>query len=358
MKNKGECILKKLRIGLLGSGFVQNFHMESYREISQAEVVAVASRNPKHVKKFAKKWGIKTTYSDEDFIEKLCSDPNVDVVDIGIPNFLHMKAAITAAENHKNVICEKPLGRNTKEAQKMVKAVEKYGVLHAYAENELFSPHNVKAKEFIDSGAIGKVIWVRSREAHFGPHSQWFWNKKLAGGGCIVDMGCHSIEAARFFIGKERKPLEVFAWTATLVHRDRTDAEDNSLTLVKYEGDALAQSENSWAAHGGLDHRFEIHGTDGAIFLNPTRETGMKVFTVAPEKKVGYVIEKAEVMKGWLLPLWGEYLIYGYYPELKHFIESFLKDELPRETFHDGLIVNRIMDAAYKSAKSGKWVKL
>ena len=91
-----------------------------------------------------------------------------------------------------------------------------------------------------------------------------------------MDMGCHSVEVARYLIG--RKPVKAFAWARTLVHD--TKAEDNSLAAVIYEGGELGQSENSWAAHGGLDLRFEIYGSDGAIFVDSTRETGISVFTV------------------------------------------------------------------------------
>jgi len=344
--------LKKVNLGILGYGFVQSvFHMPCYKEIPEASVIAVGGRRKEGVQELAKSHGINKTYFGDDFIEKLCADSEVEVVDIGLPNFLHEKAAIIAAENGKHVICEKPLARNLDEAKAMLKAVEKAKVIHCYAENQVFVPHITKAKEIIEKGAIGDVFWIRSREAHFGPHSAWFWDPELAGGGVLMDMGCHSVEVARYLIDK--KPLEAYAWGATLVHK--TKAEDNSLALVKYEGERLGQSENSWAAHGGLDLRYEIYGSDGAFFIDPTRETGIKVFTVATEEKVGYIIEKAEAKKGWMYPIWREHEVYGYLFELQHFISCILKSEKPRETFRDGYIVNCILDACYKSMKSGKW---
>lgn len=344
--------MKKVNVGVLGYGFVQSvFHMPCYREIPEADVIAVGGRRKEGVQGFAERHGIKKTYFGDDFIEKLCADPEVEAVDIGLPNFLHEKAAIIAAENGKHVICEKPLARNLEEAKAMLNAVEKAKVIHCYAENQVFVPHIIKAKELIGKGAIGDVFWIRSREAHFGPHSAWFWDPELAGGGVLMDMGCHSIEVARYLIDK--KPKEAYAWGATLIHV--TKAEDNSLALVKYEGERLGQSENSWAAHGGLDLRYEIYGSDGAFFIDPTRETGIKVFTVAPEEKVGYIIEKAEAKKGWMYPIWREHEVYGYLFELQHFISCILKGEMPRETFRDGYIVNCILDACYKSMKTGKW---
>lgn len=345
--------MAKIKIGLAGAGFAQTFHMMSFVEIPQAEIVAVASRTQARAERFARRWGIKKAYYGDGFMEKLARDPDVEVIDICLPNFLHAEMAVLGAENHKHLICEKPLARNPEEAKRMVDAVKRYGVLHAYAENQVFMPHIVRAKEFVERGAVGRVFWIRSREAHFGPHSAWFWDPELAGGGVLMDMGCHSVEVARYFIGK--KPVEAFAWGATLVHK--TKAEDNSLINVRYEGGELGQSENSWAAHGGLDLRYEIYGSDGAIFIDATRETGIRMFTVA-EEKVGYIIEKAEVKKGWIYPVWREHQVYGYLDELKHFVESFTKGEMPRETFDDGYLVNLILDAGYRSIKSGKWEKI
>ena len=314
-------------------------------------MVAVGGRRKDASEKVAERFGIKKTYSGEDFLADLCSDPDVDVVDVGLPNFLHRVASEIAAENGKHVICEKPLARSVDEAKAMLDAVERHGVIGCYAENQVFIPQITRAKEMIEAGAVGKVFWIRSREAHFGPHSAWFWNPELAGGGVLMDMGCHSVEVARYLIGK--RPIEAYAWGATLVHD--TKAEDNSLALVKYEGEELGQSENSWAAHGGLDLRFEIYGSDGAIFIDNTRETGIKVFTVAPEDKVGYIVEKAEAKKGWMYPIWREHELYGYLFELQHFVSCIQRGEKPRETFKDGYIVNCILDACYKSIRTEKW---
>ncbi|MGB9693847.1 MAG: Gfo/Idh/MocA family protein [Fervidobacterium sp.] len=346
--------MKKVNIGILGYGFVQStFHMPCYREIAEANVVAIGGRRKEFAESFARDWNIKKVYAGEDFIEKLCADPNVEVVDIGLPNFLHKKAAVIAAESGKHLICEKPLARNINEGKDMLHAVEKAKIIDCYAENQLFIPQVTRAKEIIEKNAIGKVFWIRSREAHFGPHSDWFWNPELAGGGVLMDMGCHSMEVARYLIGK--KPREAFAWGSTSIHKNKTKAEDNSLALIKYEENSISQSENSWAAHGGLDVRIEIYGSDGAIFLDVTRETGVKVFTVAPEKKTGYIVEKAEAKKGWMYPAWREHEVYGYLFELKHFLSCILEGKKPMETFKDGYIVNCLIDSCYKSMHSNKW---
>jgi len=346
-----------VRLGILGAGFVVSyFHLPSLAEIPGVEVAALGSRRQSSAEDLARRFGVRRTYHGENFIEKLCMDPEIDSVLICLPNFLHREATVRAAENGKNVICEKPLGRNADEAKAMLDAVERHKVLHGYAENQVFTPQITRVKEMIENGSLGKVFWVRTREAHFGPHSDWFWNPDLSGGGSLLDMGCHSVEVARHFIGDE--PVEVMGWGATLVHAERTRGEDNSLALVRYRGGQIGQSENSWAAHGGLDLRYEVYGSEGAAFIDVTRETGIRVFTVAPEERVGYVVEKAEVARGWMYPIWREHELYGYLHELQHFVKSFSEGAMPRENYRDGYIVNRILDAAYKSMRSGRWERI
>jgi predicted dehydrogenase len=342
------------KVGILGTGFVaDSFHMRCFKQLG-VEVVAAGTRREEAGRNFTRRWGISRLYHGEDAIKQLCADPEVDFVDIALPNYLHEKAALAAAESGKAVACEKPLGRSVEEAQRMVDTVRKHSVPNFYAENQVFAPQIETVRQIVKQGGIGKVFWVRSREAHFGPHSRWFWDPGLSGGGVLMDMGCHSIEVAHRLINA--RPIEVFAWDGTLVHD--TKAEDNSLILVRYADGQIGQSENSWAAHGGLDLRFEIYGSEGSAFVDVTRETGTRVFTVAPEEKVGYIVEKAEAKKGWLHPISLEHEMYGYLSEFKHFFDCVKTDRKPMESFEDGLLVNRIISAGYKSANTRQWTAL
>jgi predicted dehydrogenase len=346
-----------INLGLLGSGFIlDGFHLPVLKQLGQSvNLAAVAGRDQAKAQEFRKRWGIGRAYSGENGIEKLCSDPEVDVVLVALPNYLHLKAIESAAENHKHLICEKPLARNAKEARMALSAVQRYGVLDCYAENQIFIPQVAKASKMIRDGALGKLTCVRSREAHSGPHSKWFYDPERAGGGVLLDMGCHSVEVARKLIGT--KPLAVDAWCATLLHEIKS--EDNSFVLVKYEGECLSQCENSWTTKGGLDIRLEVYGTDGSIFIDITRETGMRSFTTGSGKGVGYVVEKADVTSGWTYPMTSEAYTYGYYDELSSFLHNIRVGERSTETFHDGYIVNTIIDEAYKSSRNlEKWVNL
>jgi len=338
-----------VRIGLVGSGFVSNFYMLGLRDLSGWEISVVASPNIEHAQAFAQKWNIPESSSD---IASVISRKDLDLIVLGVPNYIHKELAIQCAQAGKHVVCTKPLARTAEEAKAMLEAVNAAGVIHGYAETEVFSPAVMKAREFIEKGSIGRVLTVRSREAHSGPHSPWFWKGELAGGGAMLDMGCHTIEAARYFIGKEQRVVEVMAWGDTLFHKERTDVEDNAILLMRFEGGAVGQAELSWTARGGLDLRNEIYGTEGAIFTDVTRETPIKVFS---RPGGGYIVEKAESETGWLFPPVDEAWIYGYREEMRHFIECVEKNQMPRETFEDGYIVNCILDAGYRSMKSKRW---
>jgi len=101
--------------------------------------------------------------------------------------------------------------------------------------------------------------------------------------------------------------------------------------------------------------RIEVYGSDGSIYVDATKGTGVEMFTVAPEEKVGPIVEKAEAKRGWMYPTWNEVVNYGFHSELCHFVKSIQTSEYPTERFEDGLVVNRVLDAAYRSVSSRKW---
>jgi predicted dehydrogenase len=341
-----------VRIGLLGSGFVCNFYLQGLQDVVGWTMPVVCSPSVDHARRFAQKWNIPEATSDADSV---IGRNDLDVIFLGVPNHVHKDLAIRCARAGKHVVCTKPLARNRREAREMLDAVESAGILHGYAETEVFSPAVIKARQFIELGGIGKVLTIRSREAHGGPHADWFWKKEFSGGGALLDMGCHTIEAARYFLGKDNPVVEVIAWTDRLYHHDRTDAEDNAVLLIRFREGQLAQAELSWTARGGLDLRNEVHGTEGVIFTDVTRETPLKTFT---RIGVGYTVEKAEAEKGWLFPPVDEAWTYGYREEMRHFIECITHRKQPRETFADGYAVNCILDAAYRSAEAKRWVQV
>jgi predicted dehydrogenase len=274
-----------------------------------------------------------------------------DVIVIALPNHLHEQAVLAAAQTGKPVLCTKPLGRTAEEAARMLEAVEKAGVFHGYLEDLVYTPKTLKSLASVQNGAIGDVLWVRSRETHPGPHSDWFWDREQSGGGAIIDMGCHCIEIARNFIGKDIRPVEVVCWGDTQVHP--IDVEDHAIGMVRYENGAIGQFEVSWAFRGGMDLRDEVAGSEGTIWLNHWLRTGMEMFSACGEQ--AYVAEKAESSTGWLFPVGDEPSALGYVDMFDDVLSAIENGTAPREDFYDGYVVNAIMDAAYKSIDSKRW---
>ena len=233
----------------------------------------------------------------------------------------------------------------------MLDIVENTGVFGGYLEDLVYPPKTLKALESVQNGALGKILWVRSRETHPGPHSDWFWDLEQAGGGAIVDMGCHCIEIIRNFVGKNNRPLEVMCWADTLVHP--IDAEDHGIALIRFESGAMGQFEVGWAFRGGMDLRDEVSGSEGTIWLNHWLRTGYEMFTAVGQG--GYVAEKAESDTGWLFPVGDEVAELGYRDMFLDMFNAIDEGREPMETFYDGYVVNAVIDACYKSAKSKQW---
>lgn len=339
-----EHSIAMLGTGLIGEFYVSTLHGQRRRD----RVRVVYSRTAERARQFAARHGIERWTTE---LAEAVTDSQVDVVVVGLPNHLHKDACIAAAKAGKAVLCTKPLGRTAAEAKEMLEAVERAGVFSGYLEDLVYTPKTLKSLQAVRDGAIGKVLWVRSRETHPGPHSDWFWDPERAGGGAIIDMGCHCIEIIRNFIGKGVRPLEVMCWADTLVHP--VEAEDHGIGLIRFENGSIGQFEVSWAFRGGMDLRDEISGTDGTIWLNHFLRTGFEMFSGGG--RGGYVAEKAETEKGWLFPVGDESHELGYPQMFTDMFEAMDGQREPRETFFDGYVVNAIIDACYRSARSRRW---
>lgn len=344
--------MKTISIAMLGSGFVADFYMQGLRDVNGQQVILNYSRSAAHARRFAASWAIPESTTN---LRKAIARDDIDLFVIALPNEAHLPVSMALSGAGRNQVCTKPLARNRAEARRMLAGAVKSGAMHGYAETEVFAPAVVKAKETIDRGGVGRVLWVRSRESHSGPHRAHFWDIEKTGGGALSDLAPHCIEAARYFYGKDDRVVEVMAWLATLVHGKRTRGEDNALLVMKMSGGGLAHCELSWTTKGGLDLRNEIHGSDGSVFTDVTRGTPIQAFTT---QSAGYVVEKADIDFGWTRPLPEEAFTYGYQAEMRHFVECARNGASPRETYDDGYVVSCILEAGYDAAQKGRWVKV
>lgn len=339
--------MTEVRVGMLGSGFIGEFHTLGLRHVPDARVVANYGAGAERREAFAARFGSRPVAT----FEAVCADPEVDLVVVSLPNQLHLDAVRAAAANGKAVACTKPLGRNGAEAAEMLRLVTDAGVFHAYLENVVFNAETIRMREMVEAGAIGRVTTFRAREGHSGPHAAHFWDAELAGGGALLDMASHGVECARYIFGKEVAVRDVFAWGDTLVHRDRTTGEDNAVMLVRFEDGRVATMDVSWSSKGGLEGRFEVYGDAGRM-VQDISSTALRAFI---ERPAGYVGEKADADTGWIYPVPNETYVHGHDAMMAEVVEAFRTGRAPREKFEDGLIVNTVLDAAYRSMRSGCW---
>jgi predicted dehydrogenase len=345
-------IMERTKVAILGAGFITDIHMESYhRFIPEAEVIAVYARNSEKAKEFAAKHNIPKWYTD---IDAIINESGCEIVDICLPNFLHADATIKAAKAGKHVIIEKPLAVTLEEADAMIDACKKAGVKLMYAEELCFAPKYERVRHMVKEGAIGKIYMLKQSEKHSGPHTDWFYDVNLSGGGVLMDMGCHAMEWFRWMLGNA-KPLSVYASMSTVLHKERTKGEDNSIVIIEFENGVTAVAENSWAKHGGMDDRSEVHGTGGVIYADLFMGNAAISYS---KHGYGYAMEKADTTVGWSFTVFEEVFNQGYPHELKHFVDCVRNNKEPLVTGEDGRVVLEIIYAAYASAGQGKKIML
>lgn len=342
---------KRVKVGLIGSGFISAIHAEALSRCAEAELFAVASPSAGKARAFAKKHGIPLHFRD---YRKLLEVDELDLVVIGIPNDLHCEATVAAAGAGKHIILEKPMCLNLAEADRMLDACRRARVKLMYAEELCFAPKYVRLKQLLDSGALGDAVLLKQSEKHDGPHAAHFWDVNRSGGGVTMDMGCHAIEFFRWLLG--RPPIRsVYAQMSTQVHRRKTRGEDNALLILEFANGAVALAEESWTKLGGMDDRAEVHGSKGVAYADLLHGNAIETYSA---RGYDYAVEKAGSTVGWSFTIYEEIWNYGFVHEMAHFVDCVKNDKQPQVTGEDARAVMEVLFAAYESAGTGRKVTL
>jgi myo-inositol 2-dehydrogenase / D-chiro-inositol 1-dehydrogenase len=352
MTRTGGETVSRVRIGIVGSRFQADCIAASVRAVAdEAEVVAVASPTPGHAADFARRHGIPAAYAD---YRELLRDPAVELVSVTAPNDLHARITLDAAAAGKHVVCEKPLCVTLEEADAMIDACARAGVLLLYAEELFFAPKYAKAKRMADEGAFGRVHLVKQSEKHSGPHADWFWDTDRSGGGALMDLGCHGIAFCWWFLGKPNVQ-SVYAQLSTQVHGARTRGDDEAVTIVEFAGGAVGVVENSWTKPGGMYDAVEVYGDGGQTYADLLMGNALPTYS---EAGYGYAVEKAPSTRGWSYPVFEEHWNYGFPQEMRHFARCVRGTETPVADGETGRVVQEVLYAAYASAGLGRKVAL
>jgi predicted dehydrogenase len=386
----------RLGVGFVGAGFITRFHIQSFLAVRDADILGIWSPDMPMSEEAAAlarslKVGKAKTFES---LTDLVAAPEIDAIWICGPNnrrVENMEEIVHALKSGKGTLkgiaCEKPLARNVAEARRMVELIEEAGVLHGYLEDQLFTPGLVRSRDIIwkrGASIAGRPYLARAAEEHSGPHSPWFWQGELQGGGVLNDMMCHSVEVARFLLtepGAVRssiKPTRVSAQIASLkwsrpeyakwlrdnkgpqVDYLNRPSEDFARATFEYEDEEgrplVAETTTSWSFVGaGLRLSSELLGPEYSMSYN-SLDKGVKVFfsrNIRGEEGED-LVEKQNAEQG-LMPIVGnEAAEYGYEGENRYFAQCFLEGVQPYESFYDGFEVMELLMTAYMSAEQGR----
>jgi len=375
---------KTLNVGMIGYGFMAKTHSNAFANVGHFFDVpytlvlkTVCARNAEKASAFAAKWGYEKVETDW---RKVVADPDIDLIDICLPNNLHAEVAIAAAEAGKAIICEKPLARTAAEAEPMVDAVEKAGVPNFVSFNYRRIPAVALAKQIIDSGKLGKIFhyranflqdWTINADVPQGGKDTWRLSVEEAGSGVTGDLLAHCIDLAIWQNGPVK---DVTALTETFV-KERKNAvtgklepvgiDDACTFICRFANGSLGNFESTRYARG---HKalftFEINGEHASIKWDLHDLHRLQYFDHSDEGKVRgwrsiHVSDGDQPYMGaWWVP--GLAIGYGesFTHQLKDFLDGMASGNPAGPTFRDALATNRVCDAVLASASSGKWVAL
>jgi predicted dehydrogenase len=347
----------KLRCAVIGTGGIGIHHLVSLSSCPRAHSVAISETSPQRAKEAGDRFRIPRIYSD---YHELLEQPDVDAVIVAVPNYLHAKVAIEALRARKHVLLEKPMATNAKDAVKIVETAKKMRRVIMVAQNFRFNRHTQAAKLMLERGDLGEVYHARCfwlRRTAIPRIGSWFTQKQFAGGGCTYDIASHMLDSclhlmnefdvnsvtAQTYAKFGPRGLGEFDWGKSEVDPKRPcDVEDYSAAFVRLKSGRTLMLEASWAGYHATDAReygIDLLGTEAGLSLFPAR-----VFRNTPD---GYQTIDLNVPK-------------PPHPEdrVHHFVSCVLDSKRPLVALEESLKVQKVLDAIYASAKSGKEVKI
>jgi predicted dehydrogenase len=335
-----------LKIAIIGTGNIGRVHATAVGNTPGLELSAAVDNQPDRLAAFAAEFKIPHQYSS---VEELLKSGGPDAVVIGVPNALHAPFAIAALKAGVAVLVEKPMATNAAEAQQMAEASQKSGTALMVGHCWRFDPEVIWLKQQVQAGRLGKLIRTKGYgvHVHWGPGG-WFTQKKFSGGGALADMGVHAIDTARFLIG-EPQPVSVYARMGTF-YKD-FDVDDTGVMLIAWDNGVTSYVETGWwQPHmDGPEASTQLYGLSGFGSVFPTRLE----LPNATESKIEVISDPA-----FIFPRQDHSPQSIYDAQMASFAGFVTSGQTPTPGYREGLVNMKIVDAAYKSAQTGKVVEL
>jgi len=389
--------MDKVRVGLVGAGFIARIHMSAYKEISPyVDIVGVCSGRRENAERFAKEYGIPKVF---DNYEELCASFDVDVVDVCTPTNLHDEVIICAAKNKKHVMCEKPLtgyfGEDTdkelvgievpksfmykKVLEKIEKVIKENRVKFMYGENLVYAPSIEKMKRMILASS-SPILEIRAECSHSGSHASYAKKWRTSGGGSLMRLGSHPVAVVlhlKHYEGliKDGKPIRakaVWGEVGNLTKIDKflkeekhyvatswEDVEDWSVIVIDFEDGTKGIIFSNDISLGGLKNWVQVSLSLGMIYANINPNNMMVAYT--PEESIWkeeYIAEKIETKAGWNFPSPDDFWTRGFPQELKDFILAVIEDREPISSFDLAKETAKVLYAGYYSSEEGRKIEI
>jgi predicted dehydrogenase len=318
---------KNIRIGIVGCGQIGRWHLDAYKLNLPVKLVAFADTDLNRAQEFAKEAGAVAYSSHEEMIKH----ENLDGVSICTVPSTHRDIALDLLDAGINVLCEKPLSISVAQAQEMVDKAKEKNLLLLTGFKFRFFEEVLKAKEMLEKGGIGKVLNFRLM---FGGHmdmaGSWYSRKEISGGGVIIDNACHAVDLIRYLLG------EVNSVSAQVRNYQDIEVEDTAKLSLFMKNGVFGTIDVSWSLPISSKTYLEIYGEDGAIFLDP-KGIAYKFKTWNEWKRIP---NRADVKE-------------EFSRQTNHFAQSIAKKESTILDNEDGLKAQKVIEAAYESAKRG-----
>ena len=335
---------KRVGFAVVGLGRIsERAVLPAFRHSRKAKLIALVSGNEKKAARLAAEFGASDYYSYADF--PLClSHPQVDAVFIATPNGTHADFSERAAVAGKHVLCEKPMANTPDDCQRMIDACRDNNVRLMIAYRKYFEPASVALKKLITSGKLGRLKAIHSAFTIYLPPgksvSPWHFDRKLAGGGSLVDVGVYCVNTSRWLIGND--PVEAMAYAWTVDPERFNEVEENiAFRLTFPEGVVLQATASYGAAQASFLH---VHGEKGWAALDPA-------FAYDEERrlfgKIGgrWFEKKFKVMDEFAL-------------ELDAFAEAIHRKRDPEPDGNEGMRDVVVMQAIYRAARENRPVPI
>jgi len=367
---------RTLNVGLVGFGFIGKVHAYGYLNMPlyydpppvRTKLFGVCTAHEETAQAAADKFGFELATTD---CRELIEHPDVHIVNICTPNRDHKDLLLCAIANNKHIYCDKPLTATAAEAREVVAAMKAYTGTHQMTLHNRFFPATLKAKELADAGFLGDVLSFRAVYLHAGSADpdaplKWKLSKEAAGGGSLVDLGAHVLDLVRHLVGE----FAELTCATQIAFPDRpslgdpskrvpVEAEDAACVLVRTASGALGSIEASKIATGTEDDlRFEIHGTKGAMRFDLMQPNWLEVYDVrdadAGWKKIA-TVQRYPGPGGFMAPKASIGWVRAHVACLHNFLAAAAEERPAEPGLETGARIQEIIDAAYRSAKTGKW---